>query len=42
MNTPDAEIDIQKKFREFLIGCEFHMALSDFDDLLNESEKTTG
>jgi|GEM_PF-3229976 len=39
VNTPDAEIDIQKKFREFLIGCEFHMALSDFDDLLNESEK---
>lgn len=37
-NTPEAEADIQNKFRQFLIGCEFYMAIEDFDDLLEESD----
>lgn len=39
VNTPEAEEDIQHKFRQFLIGNEFHMALEDFKDLLEESDQ---
>lgn len=39
VNTPEAEADIQKKFREFLIGCEFRISQYDFDDLLEESKQ---
>lgn len=39
VNTPDAEQDIRKKFREFLVGCEFYSALEDFHALLKESDE---
>jgi hypothetical protein len=39
VNTSEAIEDIQKKFTEFLIGCEFHMTMNDFAELLHESSQ---
>ncbi len=38
INTDEAEAGIKKKFEEFLIGCEFHMAQKDFEATLAESK----
>ncbi len=36
INTPEAESYIKEKFEYFLLGCGFHMAESDFAELLEE------
>lgn len=36
VNTSEAEQDVKNKFNMFLIGCGFHMAETDFGELLDE------